>query len=169
MRLRMRLSLYAPSISLFRGSDRPGEDGPAGVSLDVVAAVGRLRGGEGGLVQAGGPGAKNCRPGPYADLSECNFADADLPPELTFSSGGKLTATHTQAGSYEFTVEAVNEVGIADDTGTVTIWPPRGSGGVGSRPGTGQRPADPDERSGLGMAGGLLFAPEMTQWECGRL
>ena len=100
--------------------------------------------GEGGLVQAGGPGAKNCRPGPYADLSECNFADADLPPELTFSSGGKLTATHTQAGSYEFTVEAVNEVGIADDTGTVTIWPPRGSGGVGSGPGTGQRqPADP--------------------------
>lgn len=94
MRLRMRLSLYAPSISLFRGSDRPGEDGPAGVSLDVVAAVGRLRG-EGGLVQAGGPGAKNYRPGPYADLSECNFADADLPPELTFSSGGKLTATHT--------------------------------------------------------------------------
>jgi uncharacterized protein YjbI with pentapeptide repeats len=50
----------------------------------------------------------------------------DLPPGLTLSSDGELTGTPTQAGSYEFTVEAVNDVGIADDTVTVTISPPAG-------------------------------------------
>jgi hypothetical protein len=48
----------------------------------------------------------------------------DLPPGLTLNSDGKLTGTPTQAGSYEFTVEAVNNVGITGDTVTVTISPP---------------------------------------------
>jgi hypothetical protein len=45
----------------------------------------------------------------------------NLPPGLTLAADGTLTGTPTQAGSFEFTVEAVNPVGIYDATVTVTI------------------------------------------------
>jgi hypothetical protein len=47
----------------------------------------------------------------------------DLPPGLTLSSDGKLTGTPTQAGTYTFTVQADNHVGIDDATVPVTISP----------------------------------------------
>jgi hypothetical protein len=53
----------------------------------------------------------------------------ELPPGLTLSSDGTLVGTPTQAGSYEFTVEAVNPVGIDFANATVTIAP-----GVGEPP-----------------------------------
>jgi hypothetical protein len=47
----------------------------------------------------------------------------ELPPGLTLSSDGTLVGTPTQAGTYEFTVEAVNPVGIDFADATVTIAP----------------------------------------------
>jgi large repetitive protein len=44
-----------------------------------------------------------------------------LPPGLTLDGTGKLTGTPTKAGSYTFTVEAINPVGIDDATTTVVI------------------------------------------------
>jgi Fibronectin type III domain len=46
-----------------------------------------------------------------------------LPPGLTLHDDGTLTGTPTQAGSYEFTVEAVNPVGIYYASVPVTISP----------------------------------------------
>jgi len=45
------------------------------------------------------------------------------PPGLTLGSDGTLTGTPTQAGSYEFTVQAANPVGTYDATVTVVIAP----------------------------------------------
>jgi hypothetical protein len=45
----------------------------------------------------------------------------ELPPGLTLGSDGTLAGTPTQAGTYEFTVEAVNPVGIDFANATVTI------------------------------------------------
>lgn len=45
----------------------------------------------------------------------------DLPPGLTLQSDGRITDTPTQAGSYQFTVQATNDVGIVTKTVTVTI------------------------------------------------
>jgi hypothetical protein len=53
----------------------------------------------------------------------------ELPPGLTLSSDGTLVGTPTQAGTYEFTVEAVNPVGIGFANATVTI-----ASGVGEPP-----------------------------------
>ncbi len=47
----------------------------------------------------------------------------ELPPGLTLSSAGTLVGTPTLAGTYEFTVKAVNTVGISFGNGTVTIAP----------------------------------------------
>ncbi len=52
-----------------------------------------------------------------------NPGTGDLPPGLTLGSGGTLTGTPTQAGSYQFTVQADNPVGLVYDTVTVTISP----------------------------------------------
>ena len=51
------------------------------------------------------------------------FISGELPPGLTLGSDGGLTGTPTQAGSYTFTVQADNHVGLADDTVPVTISP----------------------------------------------
>jgi hypothetical protein len=45
----------------------------------------------------------------------------DLPPGLSLGSNGALTGTPTQVGSFTFTVQATNPVGIASKTVTVTI------------------------------------------------
>ena len=45
----------------------------------------------------------------------------DRPPGLTLHSDGTLTGTPTQAGSYQFSVQAINDVGMTDKTVTVTI------------------------------------------------
>ena len=47
----------------------------------------------------------------------------ELPPGLTLDSGGALTGTPATAGSYTFTVQADNHVGIDDANATVTIAP----------------------------------------------
>jgi Fibronectin type III domain len=44
-----------------------------------------------------------------------------LPPGLTLHADGSLTGTPTQAGTFEFTVQAVNPVGIYDASVPVTI------------------------------------------------
>ena len=48
-------------------------------------------------------------------------ASGDPPPGLTLHSDGTLTGTPTQAGSYQFTVQATNDVGITQKSVTVTI------------------------------------------------
>lgn len=45
----------------------------------------------------------------------------NLPPGLTLDSDGKLTGTPTRAGTYEFTAQATNTVGIYDASVTVAI------------------------------------------------
>ena len=52
----------------------------------------------------------------------------ELPPGLTLNSDGTLVGTPTTAGTYEFTVQAVNPVGIDDADATVTIAPATGVG-----------------------------------------
>jgi Fibronectin type III domain len=45
----------------------------------------------------------------------------ERPPGLTLHSDGRLTDVPTQAGAFRFTVQAVNDVGTAEKTVTVTI------------------------------------------------
>jgi hypothetical protein len=47
----------------------------------------------------------------------------DLPPGLTLGSDGTLTGTPTRAGSYTFSLQATNPVGIYDATVPVVISP----------------------------------------------
>ncbi len=54
-----------------------------------------------------------------------------VPPGLTLASDGALTGTPTQAGSYEFTVQAANPVGIDDASITVAISATLGAGPPG--------------------------------------
>lgn len=49
------------------------------------------------------------------------LVSGSFPPGLTPASDGALTGTPTQAGSYQFTVQASNPVGIYDATVTVAI------------------------------------------------
>ena len=52
------------------------------------------------------------------------LVSGNLPPGLApLTSDGTLKGTPTQAGTYTFTVQASNPIGIADDTVTVTISP----------------------------------------------
>jgi hypothetical protein len=47
----------------------------------------------------------------------------ELPPGLTLDSNGNLTGTPTKAGSYTFTVQAYNSVGVTRATATITVSP----------------------------------------------
>jgi hypothetical protein len=170
MRLRMRLSLYAPSISLFRGSDRPGGDGPAGVSSDVVAAVGRLRGGKADWFRQVGRERKTAGPDP---TPICRSATSPMltsrPSSPSVAAGSSRLPTHPgrqlrvhRGGRKRRGDRRRHRHGHHLAAKRLRRCRQR----AGHRPAPASRP---DERSGLGMAGGLLFAPEMTQWECGRL
>ncbi len=59
----------------------------------------------------------------------------DLPPGLTLNSDGTLTGTPTQVGTYEFTVQANNDVGTYQATVPVTISPRHAR--LAAPPGTG--------------------------------
>ena len=50
-----------------------------------------------------------------------NPGTGDPPPGLALGSNGALTGTPTTAGSYTFTVQADNPVGLVYTTVTVTI------------------------------------------------
>ena len=52
----------------------------------------------------------------------------EVPPGLTLGSDGTLVGTPTTAGTFEFTVEAVNPVGIDFANATVTVAPGVGVG-----------------------------------------
>lgn len=47
----------------------------------------------------------------------------DVPPGLTLNGDGTLTGAPTKAGTYSFTVQVVNPVGIANSTVSLTISP----------------------------------------------
>lgn len=51
------------------------------------------------------------------------LVSGDLPPGLTLGSDGTLTGTPTKPGPYDFTVQAISDVGIYQATVPVTISP----------------------------------------------
>ena len=76
---------------------------------------------------ADGTAGKPCSSGfqvTGAPAPALTLVSGTLPPGLApLASDGTLTGTPTQAGTYTFTVQAANPVGIAEDTVTVTISP----------------------------------------------
>ncbi len=93
----------------------------------------------------------------------------DLPPGLTLASDGTITGIPTAVGSFTFTVQASNDVGIADATVTVTIT--RLTGPEASPTPTGSATSEGDgcntvpvnrKRSGGALA--LQLSPVLLIW-----
>ena len=99
------------------GPVRPAESGRLNVGVPPIIQSGPAN----GVVGHAYSSAFTITGAPPAIVTQLS---GQLPPGLTLHGDGTLTGTPTEAGTYVFTVQAVNPVGIYDATVPVAICPP---------------------------------------------